>query len=230
MVLKPESKFIPNISLERIIKLIGGIGIQTLCDSFKNNCTLNSDGYSKFDTKLADLFTLNIKFKNSLTSINAILKKLVKNNAALNVRLLFIYTIMTININRLIIKKIEENIKKENTIFPSTSIDGIVINDADREIITNLCGNGNVNCISYYIKYRNDLEKWINDWYNSYGEKNSLIGLIGLITIEDLKYLIQYCLPVSSNILEEFLVLRINSDNLIVCTETEAIISNTSSV
>jgi hypothetical protein len=130
---------------------------------------------------------------------------------------------MTININRLIIKKIEENIKKKITDFPSTSIDGIVINDADREIITNLCGNsnGNVKCISYYIKYRNDLETWINNWYNSYGIK---ISLIGLIANEDLKYLIQYCLPVSSNILEEFLGLRINSDNLIVCSETEKLI------
>ena len=95
------------------------------------------------------------------------------------------------------------------------------------EIITNLCGNGNVNCISYYTKYRNDLEKWINNWYNSYG---ITISLVGLINSEDLRYLIQYCLPISSNILEEFLVLRINSDNLIVCSETEVIISNTSSV
>ena len=223
MIVKPESKYLPNISLERIIKLIGGIGIKTLCKSFQDNCNLNDDGYSKFDKKLGDLFTLKIKFKRSIKIIDAKLDKLVKDNAALNVRLLFIYTIMTININRLIIKKIEENIEKKIEDYPSTSIDGIVINDADREIITNLCGNGNgnVKCISYYIKYRNELETWINSWYNSYGIK---ISLIGLLTNEDLKYLIQYCLPVSSNILEEFLGLRINSDNLILCSETEKLI------
>ena len=218
MVFETNKRYIPNISLERIINLIGGIGIKTLCKSLQDNCRLINDGYSKFDKKLGDLFTLNIRFKKSPNFIDKKTDILVKNQAALNLRLLFIYTIMTININRLIIKKIEENIH-ETPISP-TATDGIAINPADLEFINSLCSTIGENCKRFYILYRSNLETWINNWYNSYGKE---ISLIGLITSEDLKYLIQYCLPVSSNILEEFLGLRINSDNLIVCSETELI-------
>ena len=42
-----------------------------------------------------------------------------------------------------------------------------------------------------------------------------------MINDDDIISLFEYCLPVSSNIFEEFLEIRIDVDNRIICHETQ---------
>ena len=59
--------------------------------------------------------------------------------------------------------------------------------------------------------------------------ENNSINLLSIIILmeNDKKQLIEYSLPISSIIVEQFLSIKINSDNLIECEETQNIIYHT---
>ena len=101
-----------GIRVEHILKLLGGIGLEHICTGLQSGI-ISADTISKFDVFIGKIFTLDFKIIRNIQSI--------KNTAHNTSQLLFLYSIIQMNMDKYIMQKIDEfqlyinNYKKTQT-------------------------------------------------------------------------------------------------------------------